>query len=71
MHAPWLVRGHHYEDLTRLCKTFLSALETAVIQNSVLTLDILKDGRIQGSIQPVNPYRLDQHQRDLVLGSGA
>ena len=56
MHAPWLVRGHHYEDLSALQDVF-SSLETAVIQNSVLTLDILKDGRIQ-PYNPVNPYRL-------------
>ena len=56
MHAPWLVRGHHYEDLSALQDVF-SSLETAVIQNSVLTLDMLKDGRIQ-TYNPVNPYRL-------------
>jgi predicted DNA-binding transcriptional regulator YafY len=54
--APWLVRGHHYEDLSALQEVF-SKLESAVTQSRVLTLDMLKDGCLQ-TYNPVKPYRL-------------
>lgn len=54
--APWLVRGHHYEDLSAQQDVF-DQLEAAVIHKRVLTLDMLKDGRIK-TYKAVNPYRL-------------
>lgn len=54
--APWLVRGHHYEDLSTHVGVF-SQLEKAVIQNRVLHLDLLKDGQTKTYLD-VQPYRL-------------
>lgn len=54
--APWLVRGHRYEDLSTQQDVF-GQLEDAVIQNRVLTMDMLKDGRMK-TYAPVHPYRL-------------
>lgn len=54
--APWLVRGHHYEDLSSHAGVF-SQLEQAVTQNRLLTLDLLKDGQIK-TYRVVQPYRL-------------
>lgn len=56
MPAPWLVRGHHYEDLTALQDVF-DRLETAIVHNSVVTVDMLKDGQVK-TYQSVQPYRL-------------
>lgn len=54
--APWLVRGHHYEDLSAQAGVF-SQLETAVVQNRLLDLDLLKDGQTK-VYRAVQPYRL-------------
>ena len=54
--APWLVRGHHYEDLSTHAGVF-SQLEEAVIQNRVLNIELLKDGQIK-TYRVVQPYRL-------------
>lgn len=56
MQAPWLVRGHHYEDLSAQQDVF-GRLEEAVVQNRMLTLDMLKDGHVK-TYQAVQPYRL-------------
>lgn len=54
--SPWLVRGHHYEDLSAQQDVF-ARLEAAVVRNSVLTLDMLKDGHVH-TYNTVHPYRL-------------
>jgi predicted DNA-binding transcriptional regulator YafY len=54
--APWLVRGHHYEDLSSHAGVF-SQLEEVVLQHRLLTLDLLKDGQIK-TYRAVQPYRL-------------
>lgn len=54
--VPWLVRGHHYEDLSTQQGVFIQ-LEDAVNQDSVLTLELLKDGQSKTYLA-VQPYRL-------------
>lgn len=56
MPAPWLIRGHHYEDLSGLQDVF-DQLEVAVMQKRVLTLDMRKDGRVK-TYNGIQPYRL-------------
>jgi predicted DNA-binding transcriptional regulator YafY len=53
---PWLVRGHHYEDLSAQGAVF-DQLEEAIRQRCVLALDMIKDGKVK-SYQAVQPYRL-------------
>jgi predicted DNA-binding transcriptional regulator YafY len=53
---PWLVRGHHYEDLSTQ-KNIFAQLEGAITQYRVLEIDMLKDGKVK-SYQSVHPYRL-------------
>lgn len=52
----WLVRGHHYEDLSHQQGVF-GQLEDAVAQNRLLTLHMLKDGQLKPYLS-VQPYRL-------------
>ena len=54
--APWLVRGHHYEDLSTHAGVF-SQLEEAVSFNCVVSLELLKD-RQKKTYCAVQPYRL-------------
>lgn len=54
--APWLVRGHHYEDLSTQAGVF-SQLEEAVSLNCVVSLELLKDGQKKAYFA-VQPYRL-------------
>lgn len=54
--VPWLVRGHHYEDLSHQHGVF-GQLEYAVAQNRLLTLHMLKDGQLKPYLA-VQPYRL-------------
>lgn len=56
LQAPWLVRGHHYEDLSMQADIF-SLLEKAVVEDRVLHLDLRKDGQIK-TYCAVQPYRL-------------
>lgn len=53
---PWLVRGHHYEDLTGHGAVF-DQLEEAIRQKRVLSLEMFKDGKIK-AYKEVLPYRL-------------
>jgi predicted DNA-binding transcriptional regulator YafY len=53
---PWLVRGHHYEDLSAHSAVF-DQLEEAIKQRCVVVLEMLKDGKVK-SYQAVQPYRL-------------
>ncbi len=53
---PWLVRGHHYEDLTAHGAVF-DQLEEAIRQKRVLSLEMLKDGKSK-AYQAIQPYRL-------------
>jgi predicted DNA-binding transcriptional regulator YafY len=53
---PWLVRGHHYEDLSEQGTVF-DQLEAAIRQKHVLSLELLKDGKAK-AYQEVQPYRL-------------
>jgi len=52
----WLVRGHHYEDLSGHGAVF-GKLEEAIRQRRVLALEMIKDGQVK-SYQAVQPYRL-------------
>ncbi len=52
----WVVRGHHYEDLSGHQEIF-DRLKDAITQSSILHLDMLKDGKAK-SYQEVQPYRL-------------
>lgn len=56
LQPPWLVRGHHYEDLSEH-KGIFDQLEGAVVHCRVLDLEMLKDGQIK-TYQYVQPYRL-------------
>lgn len=56
LQPPWLVRGHHYEDLSEQHGIF-SQLEEAVLQSRLLNLDMLKDG-ITKSYLGLQSYRL-------------
>jgi predicted DNA-binding transcriptional regulator YafY len=53
---PWLVLGHHYEDLSEQGAVF-DQLEAAIRQKHVLSLELLKDGKAK-AYQEVQPYRL-------------
>lgn len=53
---PWLVRGHHYEDLSTHGAVF-DQLEEAIRQKRVLSLEMLRDGKSK-AYQAVQPYRL-------------
>ncbi|OYU11940.1 MAG: transcriptional regulator [Comamonadaceae bacterium PBBC1] len=52
----WVVRGHHYEDLSGHQEIF-DRLKDAITQSSILCLELLKDGKVK-SYQEVQPYRL-------------
>ena len=52
----WVVRGHHYEDLSGHQEIF-DRLKDAITQSSILCLQMLKDGKVK-SYQEVQPYRL-------------
>jgi predicted DNA-binding transcriptional regulator YafY len=53
---PWLVRGHHYEDLSDHQNVFRQ-LEDAILKSCPLSLELKKDGQIK-SYRCVHPYRL-------------
>jgi predicted DNA-binding transcriptional regulator YafY len=53
---PWLVRGHHYEDLSAHGAVF-DKLEEAIRQRRILALEMIKDGQVR-CYQAVKPYRL-------------
>lgn len=53
---PWLVRGHHYEDLSAQAAVF-DQLEEAIRQRCVLSLEMFKDGKSK-AYKEVQPYRL-------------
>ena len=53
---PWLVRGHHYEDLSEQQGVF-KQLEDAVISSRLLNLEMLKEGQSK-SYYALQPYRL-------------
>lgn len=53
---PWLVRGHHYEDLSLHQGTF-SQLEDAVLHSRLLNLEMLRNGLIK-TYADLQPYRL-------------
>ena len=44
LQPPWLVRGHHYEDLSKQEGVF-KQLEDAVINSRLLNLEMLKEGQ--------------------------
>lgn len=52
----WVVRGHHYEDLSGHQEVF-DRLKNAITQSCVLGIEMLKDGKVK-SYQAVQPYRL-------------
>lgn len=52
----WLVHGHHYQDLSTHQDLF-DQLNEAVRQNKVLSIEMLKDGKLK-QYQSVHPYRL-------------
>ena len=56
LQPPWLVRGHHYEDLSEHQGIF-DQLEGAVVHCRVLDLAMLKDGQLK-TYPNVLPYRL-------------
>jgi predicted DNA-binding transcriptional regulator YafY len=53
---PWLVRGHHYEDLSAHGAVF-DQLEEAIRKKRVLGMEMLKDGKSK-AYQTVQPYKL-------------
>lgn len=56
LQPPWLVRGHHYEDLSEQQGLF-KQLEDAVISSRLLNLEMLKEGQSK-SYYDLQPYRL-------------
>ena len=56
LQPPWLVRGHHYEDLSEQQGVF-KQLEDAVISSRLLNLEMLKQGQSK-SYYALQPYRL-------------
>lgn len=52
----WVVRGHHYEDLSGHQEIF-DKLKDAITESRILNLAMLKDGKVK-SYQAVQPYRL-------------
>jgi predicted DNA-binding transcriptional regulator YafY len=52
----WVVRGHHYEDLSGHQEIF-DKLKDAITESRILNLAMLKDGKVK-SYQAVHPYRL-------------
>lgn len=52
----WVVRGHHYEDLSGHQEIF-DKLKDAITESRILNLAMLKDGKLK-SYQAVRPYRL-------------
>lgn len=52
----WVVRGHHYEDLSGHQEVF-DRLKNAITQSCVVGLEMLKDGKVK-RYQAVQPYRL-------------
>ena len=52
----WVVRGHHYEDLSEHQEVF-DRLKGAITQSSILGIEMLKDKKVK-SYQAVQPYRL-------------
>jgi predicted DNA-binding transcriptional regulator YafY len=53
---PWLVRGHHYEDLSAQAAVF-DQLEEAIRQRCILSLEMFKLGKSK-AYKEVQPYRL-------------
>lgn len=53
---PWLVRGHHYEDLSEQQGVF-KQLEDSVINSRLLNLEMLKEGQSK-RYSALQPYRL-------------
>lgn len=56
LQSPWLVRGHHYEDLSEQQGIF-KQLEEAVLDCRLLNLEMLKEGHPKPYIA-LQPYRL-------------
>ena len=56
LQPPWLVRGHHYEDLSKQQGVF-KELQDAVINSRLLNLEMLKEGQSK-RYDPLQPYRL-------------
>ena len=54
--SPWLVRGHHYEDLSRHRGIF-NQLEEAIVHNRMLYLELFKGEQVK-KYHSVEPYRL-------------
>ena len=54
--SPWLVRGHHYEDLSEQQGIF-NQLEEAVLNCRLLNLEMLKEGHLKPYFA-LEPYRL-------------
>lgn len=52
----WVVRGHHYEDLSGHQEIF-DKLKDAITESRILCLAMLKDGEVK-SYEAVQPYRL-------------
>lgn len=52
----WVVRGHHYEDLSGHQEIF-DRLKHAITQSRSMDIEMLKDGKVK-SYQEVQPYRL-------------
>lgn len=56
LQPPWLVRGHHYEDLSEQQGIFCQ-LEEAVLHRHLLNLEMLRDGLAKPYFA-LQPYRL-------------
>ena len=56
LQPPWLVRGHHYEDLSEQQGVF-KQLEDSVINSRLLNLEMLKEGQSK-RYSALQPYRL-------------
>lgn len=56
LESPWLVRGHHYEDLSEQQGIF-KQLEEAVLDCRLLDLEMLKEGHAKPYFA-LQPYRL-------------
>ena len=56
LQPPWLVRGHHYEDLSEQQGVF-KQLEDAVISSRLLNLEMLKEGQSK-RYSALQSYRL-------------
>lgn len=56
LQPPWLVHGHHYEDLSEQAGIF-NQLEEAVLNSRLLNLEMLKEGHTKPYFA-LQPYRL-------------